>query len=333
MTKDDIAQFYDANLGIYSEFQKKLHNDLDTILKGIGLPNAVIESRVKSRDGFIDKSIKFKYTDLKNQFTDFAALRIITQNTEEVYTIANEIEKEYAIDWINSSDKKKALNVDQVGYISNHYIISLDNDELGRRGNQRFAGLKAELQIRTYLQHAWAELSHDKVYKNKGNLTPEILRKVNVFSGLLEIADEHIMNLNKEIDEIIMSTSVQSTSELNAITLMGYMNNKFDFLKDKLFIDANSVLKELNLMGITQISKLNELVKADYYNYIKKHHEFRTYDGIIRNILAINFKEKYFTDCCIKSISQYTRDMLNYFKDKIDFDIDFYCNQSNIMII
>ncbi len=333
MTKEEIGQFYDNNFQLYTDFKNKLVNDLRNLTNNINLSTADVTGRVKGRLGYIQKAIKNDYIDLKNELTDFAGVRIITHNTEQVDIVANCIEKEYRIDWKNSSDKKKELNIDQVGYISNHYIISLDSDQLSHNNNERFKGLKAELQIRTWLQHAWAELSHDKVYKNKGNLTPDILRRVNVFAGFLEVADEQIMLLNKNIDSIISSTTPDSVSELNEFSLMSFMNKKFDFIQSMDFINVTTVLRELKTLNINRVSDLNQLISPEFINYVKLNNKNRTFDGIVRNILAINFKEKYFTDCKIESISQYTRDLLNYFKEKIDFDIDFYCKESKIVII
>ncbi|MDB5441933.1 MAG: hypothetical protein JWP73_309 [Phenylobacterium sp.] len=50
-------------------------------------------------------------------------------------------------------------------YISNHYLVSLRADRLGMPEYTEFAGLRCEIQVQTILNHAWAEMAHDTIYK------------------------------------------------------------------------------------------------------------------------------------------------------------------------
>lgn len=54
-------------------------------------------------------------------------------------------------------------------YISNHYIVVLRPERVALPEYATFAGMKCEVQIQTILNHAWAEMAHDTIYK-----TPEL---------------------------------------------------------------------------------------------------------------------------------------------------------------
>jgi ppGpp synthetase/RelA/SpoT-type nucleotidyltranferase len=54
-----------------------------------------------------------------------------------------------------------------VRYRAVHYTIRLREERLSLPEYSRFAGLRCEIQIQTILEHAWAETSHDILYKNK----------------------------------------------------------------------------------------------------------------------------------------------------------------------
>ena len=52
-------------------------------------------------------------------------------------------------------------------YRAVHYTIRLRDERLSLPEYTRFTGLRCEIQVQTILEHAWAETSHDILYKNK----------------------------------------------------------------------------------------------------------------------------------------------------------------------
>lgn len=50
-------------------------------------------------------------------------------------------------------------------YISNHYLVRLRDDRLKLPEYGAFAGMRCEVQVQTILNHAWAEMAHDTIYK------------------------------------------------------------------------------------------------------------------------------------------------------------------------
>ena len=76
----------------------------------------------------------------------------------------------FNIDEKNSLDKKILLASDQIGYRSVHFVCDLGAQRSGLPEFKDLGGLKFEIQVRTVLQHAWAELAHDRNYKFSGTL-------------------------------------------------------------------------------------------------------------------------------------------------------------------
>lgn len=130
--------------------------------------------------------------------TDVVGIRVITHFESEVHAVSSLIEKEFEIDWENSVDKGKTLAPESFGYRSLHYICTLKDKGLEAE-NERFRGLKFEIQIRSILQHAWAEIEHPLGYKSGQGIPPEFRRRFSRLAGLLEMADQEFGAIRAEL--------------------------------------------------------------------------------------------------------------------------------------
>lgn len=135
---------------------------------------------------------------------DLAGIRIIAYINSDVERISKIIEDEFEIDRENSVDKSKLLGIDQVGYQSVHYIAKLSKKRLELSEYEEYQDMVFEVQIRTILQHAWAEIEHDRNYKFNGVLPNNIKRKFYLTAGVLELIDREFEVLSKEIDEFLV---------------------------------------------------------------------------------------------------------------------------------
>jgi putative GTP pyrophosphokinase len=62
----------------------------------------------------------------------------------------------------------------------------------------QFGGAIAEIQVRTVLQHAWAEIEHDIQYKSTSVIPVQIRRRFIALAGMLEIADREFQAVQDE---------------------------------------------------------------------------------------------------------------------------------------
>ena len=63
------------------------------------------------------------------------------------------------------------LEPDRFGYRSRHFIVSVNREWLKAPNYRGLSGLKAEIQVRTILMHAWADVEYKLAYK-KRNMFP-----------------------------------------------------------------------------------------------------------------------------------------------------------------
>ena len=200
---DNILDEYDKE----KEKLEKLKNKVKVILQEILEPNKAIiihdiRARTKSRDSLSKKiDRKPKYSKLSD-ITDIVGLRVITLFSDTVDEVAKIIKQEFDIDEQNSIDKRKTQEKepDKFGYLSLHYVAKLSDKRLDITENKIFSDFYFEIQIRSILQHTWAEIEHDLNYKSK-SLIPEIIqRRFYRLAGLLEVADEEFKHIRNDIE-------------------------------------------------------------------------------------------------------------------------------------
>ena len=198
-----------------------------------------ISFRVKTRNSLKDKIGREgkSYSTLLD-ITDTIGIRIITYFADDVDVIAKLVESEFEIDPENSIDKRKLLDPDRFGYLSLHYIVSLLDARRMLPEYGRFPNYKAEIQIRSILQHAWAEIEHDLGYKTQQAIPSHIRRRFSRLSGLLELADQEFQTIRETMQayEREIPTIIEENPDIVGI----------DKISLPVFIKNNSIAKNLD---------------------------------------------------------------------------------------
>ena len=197
-----ILDEYRERLPILERLKKTVLDILSKRLKDNHIMITALEARIKTEKSLTGKlELKgYKYRTL-DDITDILGIRIITFFSDEVDVISALVERLFEVDWDNSVDKRKMLAIDRFGYLSLHYICrlpaSLCNDPECPQLNQ----IRFELQMRSALQHVWANMQHDMGYKTEVEIPAEYQRSMNRLAGILELADEQFSRIRKDIND------------------------------------------------------------------------------------------------------------------------------------
>lgn len=125
-----IVEEYRKNRDDFVQLGDIVHGMLEDITKKTAVKILSIEHRVKAERSLAGKLAKSDgWYNYLEDVTDLLGARVICFFADEVDVIGKEIEKNFKIDWENSSDKRKLLNADTFGYLSLHYICSLPEDK------------------------------------------------------------------------------------------------------------------------------------------------------------------------------------------------------------
>ncbi|MCI9460794.1 MAG: hypothetical protein HFF93_02965 [Oscillibacter sp.] len=297
--KTAVLTQYDQQRKKYERFAREVEHQLRCILEEEGIVCNAITSRVKERDSLTQKiDVKSdKYKSL-SEVTDIAGIRIITYYDSDVERAAKIVEREFCVDKENSINKREALGPEKFGYCSVHYVVSMNEDRLKLPENRGYAGIKCEIQIRTVLQHAWAEIEHDLGYKSEIDIPKDIRRSFSRLAGLLEVADKEFQEIRdfletyrEKVEAEISEKSDYGTPdcELDAVVLEAVLKTKPNFQElnrrigeiagMKIRVPAKQkdkqdyyggTLQKLNCLGISTTAQLDQLAErgADLASYL-----------------------------------------------------------------
>jgi ppGpp synthetase/RelA/SpoT-type nucleotidyltranferase len=191
---------------------------LEKILKkavSLYAPLSIVQSRAKTVSSFIEKIIrKDKYQNPLLDVTDLCGARIITQFQSQVKILSEFIKANFEIDEANSIDVSSRLKESEFGYLSVHYIVTPKRKEiLGVPIPDDIKNLKAEVQIRTLLQHAWADILHDRLYKSIITVPRKWQRESARIAAVLEKADDAFATMSESLDAFAENYSVMMNEE------------------------------------------------------------------------------------------------------------------------
>ena len=79
--------------------------------------------------------------------------------------------------------------------------MSLSQDCIVLAEYKQYKDLKFEIQIRTMLQHTWAEIEHGINYKSNSIIPEQFQRQIYLLSALLEVGDNNFQQLNDQFEQ------------------------------------------------------------------------------------------------------------------------------------
>ena len=165
------------------------------LLDDAGINYLSVTGRTKSVASFAAKANRSVdgrplYADPLEEIIDQSGVRVITYLHRDVAAVADLLGDQLKV--LDDRDMgQQTASEGRFGYASRHVVVALDP---GRESQPAFEGLRkrrAQVQVRTVLQHAWAEFEHAIRYKGTipEEYAPDLDRRFTLAAGLLELAD------------------------------------------------------------------------------------------------------------------------------------------------
>ena len=179
------------------------------LLDDAGINYLSVTGRTKSLESFAAKAErrhdgKLLHPNPLVDITDQMGVRVITFVPDDVTAVAKLLAEELAV--IDDRDMgQETARAGRFGYASRHLLVSVDASRTIPAAYTSLRRRSASVQIRTVLQHAWAEFEHDIRYK--GTVPEEhahdLDRRFTLAAGLLELADREFSAIRVRLQQAL----------------------------------------------------------------------------------------------------------------------------------
>ncbi len=317
MDLDDISQQYDSLKPSLEELEKEARFILENGLKAKHIKYHSISSRIKDFNSFSAKRARIESNDPFEEINDLVGIRVICLFKSDLPLIKNIILESFKL--ISEDDKIANDDISSFGYMSIHYIVQINEGCSGPRYNN-IKGKNVEIQVRTILMDAWANVSHYLDYKNDNAVPKNLKKDFYALSGLFYIADTHFQlfynaskDSNKAMSKSFRQTKPNLNIEINFDSLTEYLKTRFP---DRMQADSNSLSKlatEMSEGGYLSISQIDKAINFAYDTFLDVEKEkpakangwkFRYgVVGVVRYIMRL-VNDKYYQSWCKYGIKE-----------------------------
>jgi len=275
-----------------------------SVLDEAGINYLSVTGRVKTVASFAEKSGRVAdgkplYTDPLREITDQIGIRVITYVQSDVDAVADLLADQVVVKDDRDMGRETASE-GRFGYASRHLLVELDPAREGMAAYALLRGRIVQVQVRTVLQHAWAEFEHDIRYKGQmpAEHARDFDRRFTLAAGLLELADREFSTIRDRLREAA-APSVAPTDDdprLDPRELAAFLAGQYadaGWSRTDHYAWISGLLLEL---GITSLDELGDALRPTATMGLNERMDYRYPPGAVRRLddaLLAVFEERY----------------------------------------
>ncbi|MFD8255420.1 GTP pyrophosphokinase [Streptomyces werraensis] len=249
----------------YQELCKEVEFTLKRKLDESGIKWHSVSTRVKNLESFLEKIERKEYDDPFTQAEDLAGIRVVCLFMLDLDRVGDLLSSTFRV--LNREDKISKGEPSAFGYMSHHYICQLADRYSGERYDG-IKGVKFEVQVRTILMDAWANMSHYLSYKNEQSIPQGLVKDFHALSGLLYVADRQFESLYMEssrsaadaVEKVLHSSELQE-SEVNADTVAALLEKVFTDRRPASLESISEFTSELRSVGYFDLAAVERILR------------------------------------------------------------------------
>lgn len=268
-------ELFRARQPLYERLKSEVLFILEAGTESRGIKTHSIVGRVKEIDSFVEKIARKDYSDPLADMQDLVGCRVVCLFLSDLPKLRETIDNMFVI--VDEENKIDAGGHDTFGYMSVHYTCELRVDHVGPR-YEGLQGMRFEIQVRTILMDAWANVSHYLDYKGEKSIPEDLRRDFHALSGLFFVADRHFElfygesadSRTEAVAAVERVTSESSSSGngdeilVNLGTVMAYLHAHYPERERNGASHVSEFVEEIAEAGYTSIGQLNAaLMRAE----------------------------------------------------------------------
>ena len=264
-----------------------------TLLDDAGINYLSATGRAKSVASFAakaDRTVDGRplYPDPLEEITDQIGVRVITYLHSDVAAVAELLGDQLTV--LDDRDMgQETAREGRFGYASRHLLIALDPARDGHPAFEALRERRAQVQVRTVLQHAWAEFEHAIRYKGTipEEHVPDLDRRFTLAAGLLELADREFSRIHDRLQATAVDRQPEQDAgdpRLSAQDLATFLAGQYadaGWSRTDHYAWISGLLLEL---GITSLDELAGLLTSVDSTAITARMEYRYPPGAVRRL-------------------------------------------------
>ena len=284
----------------YAEMQPQLREVTEgfvemvtTLLDDAGINYLSVTGRAKSVASFAakaDRTVDGRplYTDPLEEITDQIGVRVITYLHSDVAAVADLLGDQLRV--LDDRDMgEETAREGRWGYASRHLLVAVDPTRSVPPAQDRLRRRRAQVQVRTILQHAWAEFEHAIRYKGTipEEHVPELDRRFTLAAGLLELADREFSMIRDQLQAAVPEQPAEADvtdPRISAQDLANFLAGQYaeaGWSRTDHYEWISGLLLEL---GITSLDELAGLLTSVDGAAINARMDYRYPPGAVRRL-------------------------------------------------
>ena len=266
---------------------------VQTILDDAGINYLSVTGRAKSVASFATKAARVvdgepAFPEPLHDITDVIGVRVITYVHSDVAAVADLLGDQVVVHDDRDMGRETASQ-GRFGYASRHLLVGLDAARESQPAYELLRGRRAQVQIRTVLQHAWAEFEHDIRYKGTipDEHVPDFDRRFTLAAGLLELADREFSTIRDRLQQGLSSTPAEQADDDPRISpreLAAFLAGQYadaGWSRTDHYAWISGLLLEL---GITSLDELGEVLRSVDSATLNERMGYRYPPGAVRRL-------------------------------------------------
>jgi predicted RNase H-like nuclease/ppGpp synthetase/RelA/SpoT-type nucleotidyltranferase len=264
-----------------------------TLLDDAGINYLSVTGRAKTVASFAAKAARTLdgeplYAEPLEDITDQIGVRVITYLHSDVTAVADLLGDPVGSGLRVLDDRdmgQETASQGRFGYASRHLLVALVEPAVDVPSTER----RAQVQVRTVLQHAWAEFEHAIRYKGRipAADAPDLDRRFTLAAGLLELADREFALIRDRLQASVADPRPDpdvTDPRISAQDLATFLAGKYadaGWSRTDHYSWVSGLLLEL---GVTSLDELADLLASVDSASINARMGYRYPPGAVRRL-------------------------------------------------
>ena len=280
---------YDRLRPQYEMAQAKVSRNIRKLLIDQEI-NATVRIRIKTFDSYFNKVLRF-YNEGRREdliISDLIGIRIICSFLGDLFAVKQILLKNFKVTEVE--EKSSQFSFKEFGYDSIHLQIRLPKELIST--SIPYSNPTCEVQLRTKLQDAWAEVEHEIIYKSESSpLNAQLRRKLASLNASLTLSDIIFQEIREQQRDRVQRDKKRRESirdKIESIEGIQYVQELPDLEEEKAELSspsniANGSLDSLLVKALDAHSQQNYDEALTMYNKILEMNQDNKINSVISN--------------------------------------------------